>query len=122
MPLHSGLYHVFGDTYNFHAGSYGSYNRWRTSLCLAAHGTYPLIIWDNKSKYAGKPFVELIDFSDCEGVIGPEVSTKLAEDFCAHAVMARGWNIVDRGWFLAKYEEWQRAFCLAADDGAVIFH
>ena len=36
----------------------------------------------------GLPFVELINFSDCEGVIGPEVAAKLAKDFADYEFSA----------------------------------
>ena len=48
----------------FRAGSYSGYNEWRAILCRMAHGVDPAELWDNPEKYKGKPFFELINFSD----------------------------------------------------------
>lgn len=36
-----------------------------------------------------KPFIELLYFSDCEGIIGPEVCKKLYEDFVKYQEVAK---------------------------------
>lgn len=57
--------------------------------------------------------------SDCEGVIGPEVSAKLVKDFADFDERAK-----TRGgkYFYALYCDWRKAFEMAADGGAVSFH
>ncbi len=37
--------------------------------------------WKDAENFIGQPFYELINFSDCEGQIGPKVSEKLFQDF-----------------------------------------
>ena len=103
------------EEYDFRAGSYGGYNRWREVLDLARKGL---------PSYA---FEEIIEFSDCEGTIGPSVSLKLRDDFVRYAeqVKAKVRELVpdDRGeYWIEKYEDWTKAFTLAADGGCVIFH
>lgn len=108
---------------SFRAGSYSGYNWWRATLCRFALNVEPEVVWNGPGHYAGKPFVELIHFSDCEGSIGPTVSAKLARDFAcfednAHAYAAAMTD--GEGWF-RKYREWREAFELAAQGGFVDF-
>src|SRR6185503_149712 len=76
-----GYYLTEDEDFHFRAGSYSGYNHWRTKLCRFAFGLEPQDIWTNPERYAGKPFFELIHFSDAEGAIGPETAAKLARDF-----------------------------------------
>lgn len=114
----------------FRAGSYGGYNTWRDELAKLAgypavsvdrYGTgnaqlrYDRSAWDA----SGGPFWELICFSDCEGVIGPVVSAKLAADFASHQGDA---DAHQDEWFRTLYATWRKAFEMAADNGAVYFH
>jgi len=85
--LKPGVY-SFDERDSFRAGSYGGYNAWRSELAKFAGYESSTYVWDNREKVAGQPFVELIDFSDCEGVIGPSVSAKLARDFATFQVRA----------------------------------
>jgi len=114
---------------DFRAGSYSSYSAWREQLAILAgypEGTsreedrefrHSLSAWNNAEKTKGLPFWELIDFSDCEGTIGPVVSAKLAKDFAEQQPKADAIG----GYFLEKYNQWRHAFELASDGGAVVF-
>lgn len=114
-----GIY-TFADCYGFRAGSCSGYNRWREWLAaFAGHGT-PDAVW--KAENASGPFVELIDFADNEGVIGPVVAAKLAKDFADHQARAEQFMGGQRDYWLARYADWRKAFELAADGGAVDFH
>lgn len=116
------------DSVHLHAGSYGGYNAWREWLAQMAgyalgkyeqyggiRESYCVPCWNG----ATGPFSELINFSDCEGVIGCAVSTKLAADFAEFQAKA---DASDKDLFRAKYAEWRSAFELAANNGAVQFH
>lgn len=111
----------------FQAGSYSGYNRWRENLCRFANGVAPDTIWFDEETWAGKPFFELVMFSDAEGTIGPKTSAKLAKDFadyelhCLSAAQQLA-DVDEREWFVEKYEDFRAAFELAAQDGFVIFH
>ena len=132
-----------GESFGFRAGSYSGYNWWRRHLSRMAFDMEAEDIWEimaeEPEELTGHPFVELINFSDCEGCIGPRTSRKLAEDFRKFAEQAKAYveaqqspNNPNRGvedadeaaneWWLEAYGEWQRAFELAADDGFVKFH
>ncbi len=122
----SGLY-SHGEGGRFQAGSYGVYSRWRVQLCEMSFGCLPQYVWTNFGNYKGLAFAELIHFSDCEGVIGPKTSAKLAADFAQHQERAEKYATTfkeefDREWFLKKYAEWRNAFEFAAQNGAVCFH
>lgn len=110
-----------GNRGHFRAGSYGGYNAWRQWLASIVHGVEPREIWNNPDKYKGQPFYELINFSDCEGVIGPKTSAKLAKDFADYQAQIDAMPD-DESWFKHAYKEWRHAFETAANTGFVEFH
>lgn len=102
--------YTWEEGYGFHAGSYSGYNWWRSKLEEFAEGD---------------SFQELINFADNEGVIGPVVSKKLLKDFTENEerVVKFADTLGDKGeWWINKYKEWEKAFEMAADNGAVDFH
>lgn len=116
------------ESFGFRAGSYGGYNMWRNRLAKLAgypEGTYERYGKDWPSycvscwNGAQGPFAELINFSDCEGVIGAAVSKKLAEDFAAFEEAAKATQDEQ---FFKLYQDWKKAFTIAANGGAVAFH
>jgi len=134
-----GLVQGLGDTFQFRAGSYSGYGEWRDDLARAmgnesgARGMWTSI--DNGGTN-DKPFQELINFSDADGLIGPIVSQKLYEDFVSYESeieKAIDWwylkmdehkeyNTDDVKWFKQKYSDWKHAFDVARQNGMVIFH
>lgn len=115
------------ESMGFRAGGYSGYNAWREQLAqLAGYPAAEYTQWGRtQMRYdAGAwaatrgPFWELINFSDCEGVIGPVVSAKLAKDFQEFDERARAIG----GSFYDKYQEWREAFEMAAENGMVRFH
>lgn len=120
--LKEGIYRRIGDSYSFRAGSYSGYNRWRRLLCELWFKLPPESVWSGVVKSG--PFVELINFSDCEGFIGPRTSSKLADDFATNkdAILSRSGGSVDSERFACTYNDFARAFALAAGSGAVAFY
>jgi len=123
--LEGGCYEITDktETHAFQAGSYGGYNHWRADLARQfnpAPMTYdrgPMMAEPDPDK----PFYELIWFADNEGCIGELAAAELLADFRAHA------DRYDAGsdnptYMRAKYNDWMRAFELAADGGLVRFH
>lgn len=116
--IKDGEVYQYEEEYGFRAGSYGGYNEWRNSLALLAGYARGA-----ESAWAGEvgPFYELINFSDCEGTIGPVTSAKLAREFEQFTEAAKKkWG--PKSWEFEVFLEWRRAFELAAGDGAVCFH
>lgn len=111
----------FSNVLRFRAGSYSGYNAWRNALARVAGYGSADAVWKAPDEFAGRPFVELIEFSDCEGVIGPIVAAKLAKDFADNAIKAQGSEAFDV-FDLQLYALWRRAFEMASDGGAVDFH
>jgi hypothetical protein len=110
----------FGESFDFRAGSYTGYNWWRNELAkLAGYPApdkrYDASAWNAKSG----AFWELINFSDAEGVLGPVVCKKLYADFVSFHKAAMRHPNRD---FVESYEAWERAFKLAAEHGAIVFH
>lgn len=127
--LKEGMAYKLGDdSHGFRAGSYGGYSVWRNELAKMAgyaEGKQTGEDYADRFPHAAQawqdgsgPFYEQIQFSDCDGTIGPVVSAKLAKDYADYAAKAE--QIGGRFWEL--YQEWQKAFQIAADCGAVSFH
>lgn len=116
------------DGFGFGAGAYSSYNHWREKLAeIAGYPKTTIEIYGREELRhdAGAwattegPFWELILFSDCEGVIGTAVSKKLAADFAAFDATAEA---AGDPHFYSRFQEFRKAFEMAADGGAVKFH
>lgn len=105
------------EEFDFRAGSYSGYNRWREWLA-ALVGTTPQKVWDDPKP---GPFLELINFADNEGTIGPRTAAKLAKDFAAHDEQAKAADH-NQGWDYERYQHWRKACEMAADGGAIAFH
>ena len=111
-----------GTRRSFSAGSYSGYGQWRSMLCRSALGVEPHVVWDSAERWKESPFFELINFSDCEGMIGPLAAASLHEDFSANRELVTRVN-QDAGhlWFVDLYNTWEEAFALAANHGLVLF-
>lgn len=82
IDMEDGYYTGDGKESHFRAGSYSCYNRFRNLLCNAIHSVNDRCFWEKfDDKYSESSFAEIINFSDCEGFLGPKVSKKLHEDF-----------------------------------------
>jgi len=108
---------VLGSELDFRAGSYGGYNRWRAGLAEFANTFTEEEL--KRRACSPNPFQELIQFSDCEGTIGPVVSEKLYRDFLAHEQAAK--DLFDE-WAFHSYRNWMEAFRLASNGGLVAFY
>lgn len=117
--------------YSFRAGSYSGYSIWREELSkLAGYEKSIADRWGTPvarhthgawlSKESDSPFLELICFSDCEGVIGSEVSKKLLKDFSDFKHIVD--EMSDDSYFKRVYNNFHEAFRLASNDGMVEFH
>lgn len=109
------------EVFHFRAGSYSGYNLWRKKLAEMAGYENVEDVWKNKTS---GPFFELINFSDCEGIIGPDTSKKLYDDFVAFEEQAKTFDASQDGfddWFFEKYKSWKEAFSLAKENGGVLF-
>jgi hypothetical protein len=118
--ISEGVLYEPADKFSFRAGSYSGYNRWRDQLARIAGFADDSDAWENGPQ--GKPFYELIHFSDCEGVIGPTIAAKLAKDFADNQPHADAFVGPESDWFQTKYADWRKAFEMASDNGAVSFH
>jgi hypothetical protein len=128
--LEVGLYQATNESneHDFHAGSYSTYNWFRRNLSTAIFGVAPEKIWENNDAYEGRPFFELIEFSDCDGLIGPEVSKKLHEDFETHRSSMIKFcleNFIDDDhsydYTMDLYNNFSTAFKIASNGGLVLF-
>jgi hypothetical protein len=128
--LEVGIYKPTGESieYDFHAGAYSTYNWFRRNLSAAIFGVAPEQIWENNEAYEGRPFFELIEFSDCDGIIGPDISKKLYEDFETHRSSMIKFcldNFINDDssydYTMGMYDNFTTAFKTASDGGLVLF-
>ena len=115
------VYVVSGETFDFHAGSYSGHGRFRELLCEMAGIAAPDVQWTDPARYAPLPFHELVNFSDCEGVIGSAAAAELAKDFAAYQKQADAYNGGDAEYWQRVYSDWRKAFELAQHGGVVVF-
>jgi hypothetical protein len=125
-----GTYYESAETreYDFRAGSYSGYGAYRRMLSECFLGASPEEVWRNQSIYRGQPFYEQVNFSDCEGFIGPEFSAKLAEDYeegrdqWYEYLKESGEAPSEIEYYMARYDNWTKAFKVASEGGFVWFH
>jgi hypothetical protein len=113
--LQDGAVYSYAECEDFLSRSYGNYNAWRDELAQMAGYASASDAWSNHSS---GPFWELINFSDCEGVIGPAVSAKLARDFAEWDEKAAQFG---EDFYHYGYRQLRAAFEMAADGGMVRF-
>lgn len=112
-------YEVSGYSFSFRAGSYSGYGAFREALCEAAHGIDVREIWADPEPWSNCEFFELLNFSDCDGTIGPDAAADLAKDFTA--LRERIYPLLDEI-DQSRYDDWERATTLAAGAGLIEFH
>jgi hypothetical protein len=126
--LQKGVTYHYKAIFEFRAGSYSGYNEWRNELAkLAGYETtpytfngktearYDATVW----KIEKGPFWEFIDFSDAEGVIGPQACQRIYADFVKYRSLAK---LHYDAFFRNSYEDWFKAFSMCANNGAIVFH
>ena len=112
--LSDGFY-TYENEHGFKAGSYSGYGNWRNQLAILAGFKDSSHAWaKEEEKY---PFHELINFSDCEGVINSDICKKLLSDFLQFEEKAKE----DEN-FYYRYQQWIIGLKLASDDGCFTFH
>jgi len=122
--------------HHFRAGSYSGYNGFRKHLAYGVLGVSPETIWEAPDAYEGKPCYELIDFSDCDGIISWSVCEKLYNDMVTNrekfkAYVDETFDINpeneddEENWYaealLRNYDNFITAFEYGKDNGMVRF-
>ncbi len=114
--LEHGAVYAYGEAECVFSRSYGRYNRWRNTL--ARLGGYRADdAWDGLVR-DGAPFLELVDFADNEGAIGPVVAAKLLHDFEEFDERS---NATGDDYFYRDYCRIRSGLEMAADGGALEF-
>lgn len=149
--LEEGSYEETADTrgHGFRAGSYSEHNLFRNILAQCTLGVKTDTIWEAEDIYMNQPFFNLLNFSDCGGIIGPDYSATLFEDFRDNRerfirnlkqeidftketenplavepeFILDDFNLsfMDIEYYIELYDHWTLAFELAKDGGIVQF-
>jgi hypothetical protein len=120
-PSGIAVYQGTGDAFAFRAGPYSYYNHWREQLSLLVTGLPPERLWKTRDRAETRrlPFYLLIDFSDCDGAIGPQAAQTLAQQFAQFQLQANAYDDDD---FRGLYADFRRGFELVGTTGVVVFH
>jgi hypothetical protein len=126
----NGYYYHNNEYMMFRAGSYSAYNNWRELLSYMIGFPNALSIWEivkrdisignilSEPTSFNIPFIELIYFSDCEGVIGEKICKKLYEDFISYKNEA---NKIKNSDWISLYDDFLKAFKIGSNNGCVQF-
>jgi len=109
----------YEEKFGFRAASYSWYNQWREILSMLFIGVIPACVWASPGNYKEHPFYYIVNFSDCEGVIAGAAAKKLANDFETFSTRA---HQHPDDWFIRIYDDFHKAFRMAASNGFVDFH
>lgn len=128
--MEGGKYAETGETmeHHFRAGSYGGYNIFRKHLCKGLVGVDVDTLWASPDSYTDAPMFEIINFSDCEGILGTGVCQKLYPQFIenkdkfeSHLMEVLIGDENEVKWQMATYEDFTEAFRLGSQNGIVVY-
>jgi hypothetical protein len=126
--VESGAVYEYEGSWSFRAGSYSGHGQFRMSLCrMMGYGKFLRFVRSPEREVEGpkRPFEELINFSDCEGTLGPVVAARLAKDFADHEERAKEFagGLHHDAYFLERYADWKKAFEDVVEHGGYVeFH
>jgi hypothetical protein len=113
------------EKFSFRAGTYSGYGVFRNLLSQIVLGAESKTVWVNEDRYMDKPFFEIINFSDCEGNFGPQMSAKLHKDFIEHRDIfhekVKSQNPYE-GYYESVYDNFMNGFRIASKGGILSFH
>jgi len=114
--------------HHFRAGSYSGYNRFRKLLSDGVAGVDPHALWENEDQYKDSQMFEMINFSDCEGILGTGVCKKLYPQFLENrdkfenylkTIMSEDGDTIR--WEMSTYDDFTEAFRLGSQNGIVVY-
>ena len=128
--MEGGKYAATDETteHHFRAGSYSGYNRFRKLLSEGVVGVDPHTLWENEDPYKDSPMFDMINFSDCEGILGTGVCKKLYPQFLENRDKFENYlketfghdaNQVE--WEMSTYDDFTEAFKLGSQNGIVVY-
>jgi len=119
--LTAGIY-TYTECASWCAGSYSGYGAWRDWLSIAALGVSAKTVWRDFDAYRNRGVAWLINFSDCEGYIGPAVCRLILDDIRAHedAIRSKATG-PDADYYLGRLDVWLAGLEVAADGGMLSF-
>ncbi len=116
------------EEHHFRAGSYSGYNRFRKLLCEALVGVEPEILWADPDSYKDHPGFEMINFSDCGGILGTGVCKKLYTQLLENRDKFESYlenRFSDGGdevrWEMSTYDDFLEGFRLGSENGIVVY-
>lgn len=112
-------------THSWRAGSYSGYGEFRNFLAELSGLTCEQI-WKAPNDHPNLPFLDLIDFSDCEGVIGPVACARLNKDFVQFRDMIFSDDAdrrfrFDEGDLWRVWADWEKATEIGSENGCIVF-
>lgn len=109
--------------------SYGGYGRWRRFFAEAVLDRSLDSVWDDPDP--ATPFVDLLNFADNEGTIGPDAAARLAGQFGDAKYLAKYTDGISLSadalhpfegeWFMKAWTGWASGTRAAANNGLIEF-
>jgi len=131
-PLIDGKIMRADDGMSFRAGSYCWYGDWRDNLARLAGWPQAKLSDEHGNRFlfqlsaclaSGGPLWEWLCFSDCEGIIGSIAAKKIYAEMLEIKITLDDFDDkCQYSSFMDKWDDWLKAFEMAADGGAVEFH
>lgn len=120
--LEGGVYQIPESADHLHCriGSYTGYVTWRRRLCEILYDITFNDFLDRTDFFEGRAFSELLNYSDCEGVFGPDTSKKLYQDFCEYEDLIPHFRNQRIDWFWKVYNKWKEGFEVASSNVGVV--
>ena len=114
--------------HHFRAGSYSGYNLFRNILSHALLGVPADMVWEDEASFEGRPGYEMVNFSDCNGVISWSIAEKLYNDlvgnrdkFVAYVKERFGEDLDEGEHLVYVYDNFITGFELAKDNGIMVY-
>lgn len=118
--MEKGRYAKCRESFSFGAGSYSGYSQFRNELAKSLGFASAESFWVETPP--SNPFTPFINFSDCEGIIGPKTSAALLKAFMDHHGTFADY-ISDRPFperRLCVYQMFLAAFAIASSANGVV--
>lgn len=102
-----------------YSSAYSSYNRIRDILCRKILGISAEELWADKAKRDEPGFAEMVNFTDCDGFIGPEPCARIS---AALATLPEDWIAAQEEWDATCIRRLRDGFAVAANGGCAEYH
>lgn len=118
-PFKEGDHFTTDGTTARYSSAYSSYSRVRDILCRKILGMPAEDLWKDKVKRDEPGFAEMVNFTDCDGFMGPEACARVS---AALATLPEDWIAAQEDWDQQCIRRLVAGFAVAANGGCAEYH